>query len=68
MFKAKEIVKLSVEDLNARKKELSMELFKIKLQKNMGTTQNKKAIKNMRHDIARINTVLSDKVRTGGSK
>ena len=68
MLKAKEIIKLSVEDLNARKKELSMELFKIKLQKNMGTTQNKKAIKNMRHDIARINTVLSDKVRAGGTK
>ena len=53
-------------ELAHQQRELADQLFKLKFQLNMGQTESLKKIREMRRDIARINTVLREKQLAGG--
>lgn len=57
----KEIRELSIEDLNSKVKELKKELFNLKLQKALEQLQNTAKIREIRREIARINTIVTEK-------
>jgi large subunit ribosomal protein L29 len=60
-MKASELRDLSVEDLQAKKLELLEEQFKNRMNKSMGQLEQTHELKNVRRDIARINTILTQK-------
>ncbi|MEM4147041.1 MAG: 50S ribosomal protein L29, partial [Metallosphaera sp.] len=54
-----ELRNLSEEDLRKRLEELKSDLLKRKAEARLGTLKNTSSIRNIRKDIARINTILS---------
>ena len=58
---ANEIRELSVDELNAKVKELKEELFNLKFQKTLGQLQNTTKIRQVKRDIARIKTIITEK-------
>lgn len=54
-------------ELAHQERELADQLFKLKFQLNMGQTESLKKIREMRKDIARINTVAREKQIAGGN-
>lgn len=57
----KEVRDLELNQLESQVKELKHELFNLKLQKTLGQLQNTAKIKNVRRDIARIKTIITEK-------
>lgn len=62
----KELRGLSVEDLNAKIKEISEDIFKTKMQITTGSVSNKRSIIIKRRQLARVKTLLNEKL--GGNK
>ena len=60
-MKAKELHELTIEELNAKVKELSEELFNLRFRHAIGQLENPSSLKNCRKDIARVKTVLREK-------
>ncbi|MGP1494057.1 MAG: 50S ribosomal protein L29 [Streptobacillus sp.] len=57
----KEVRDLDLNQLESQIKELKHELFNLKLQKTLGQLQNTAKIKEVRRDIARMKTILTEK-------
>ncbi len=66
-MKINEIKSLSLEQLNAKAKELSAELFNLRFSHATRNLANPLAIRNVRRDIARVKTVLKEKQVDGGN-
>jgi large subunit ribosomal protein L29 len=62
-MKAKELRQKSSEELNQELTELSEELFKLKMQKGLGQVAKPHNFKKVRHEIARIKTIVNEKER-----
>ena len=60
-MKAAELVKLSVEELNAKLKELKEELFNLRFQHAINQLDNPQKIVEVKKNIARVMTILSEK-------
>ena len=60
-MKAVELAKLSVEELNAKLKELKGELFNLRFQHAINQLENPHKIADVKKDIARVMTVLNQK-------
>ena len=60
-MKAVELRELTVDDLRAREKELDDQLFRMRIQKSMGTLEAPAKVATMRRDLARIKTILREK-------
>ncbi len=60
-MKAAEIQKLSSEDLQAKLKEARAELFNLRFQMATGQLDNTARIKQVKKDIARIQTEMRDR-------
>ena len=60
-MKAAEIRELTVDDLQARAKELDDQLFRLRIQKSMGQLEAPAKVAAMRRDLARIKTILREK-------
>ncbi len=58
---------LTDSELAHQQRELADQLFKLKFQLNMGQTESLKKIREMRKDIARINTVAREKQIAAGN-
>jgi large subunit ribosomal protein L29 len=54
-------------ELAHQERELADQLFKLKFQLKMGQTESLKKLRNMRRDIARINTVAREKQLARGN-
>src|SRR5580658_8201319 len=54
-------------ELNHQQHELSDQLFKMKFQLKMGQTESLKKIRELKKDIARVQTVLRQKQIAGGN-
>jgi large subunit ribosomal protein L29 len=63
--KVKELKAKSSKWLKAKKIDLLTEQFSLRMQKGTGQLKKNHMFKNIRRDIARINTVLSDKQKPG---
>ena len=60
-MKAKEMNSMTVEELNAKLKELKTELFNLRFQHAINQLDNPHKINEVKHDIARVMTVLREK-------
>ena len=61
MMKASEIRELTSEELSAKLGELKKDLFNLRLQLATNQLDNTNKINEVKHDIARINTVIREK-------
>lgn len=62
-MKAKELKEQSIEEMQAKERDCREELFKLNLQKHGGQIEKPSRIRELRHDIARIQTVIAQKRR-----
>ena len=62
-MKASELRTKSKEELNSTLIQLAKEQFNLRMQKGSGQLVKSSQVKQVRRDIARINTVLSEKAR-----
>ena len=62
-MKASELREKSIEELTASLLELSKEQFNLRMQKGTGQLAKSSQIRQVRRDIARINTVISEIAR-----
>lgn len=60
-MKAKELRNMSIEELRAKLKSLEEELFNIKFQASLTNSPKPIKVRNIRRDIARIKTILTEK-------
>lgn len=60
-MKASEIRELSIDELEKKEGELSQELFNLKYQMHTGQLESTARITQVRKDIARVKTVLTEK-------
>ena len=60
-MKPAELRDLGVDELGARERELTDQLFRMRIQKSMGQLEAPKKIQSVRRDLARIKTVLRQK-------
>ncbi|HZN95125.1 MAG TPA: 50S ribosomal protein L29 [Myxococcales bacterium] len=60
-MKADKVREMSAEELRAKERELSEQLFKLRFQKSIGQLDNALKIRETRRDIARVKTVLRQK-------
>ena len=60
-MKAAEIRELTVDDLQAREKELDDQLFRLRIQKSMGQLEAPAKVAGVRRDLARIKTIRREK-------
>ena len=63
MIEAKDLRGNDPEELRRTVRKLEEDLFKHKLKKNTSQLENTMLIRNTRRDIARVNTVLAEKLR-----
>ena len=62
MIKIKEVRELNEEELEEKVKELKEELFNLRFQEATGQLENVMRIKEVRRSIARVKTVLRERV------
>ncbi len=67
-MKSNELRKLSTEDLSKKCVQYAQELFTLKFQLHTGRLENTSKLRNLRKDIARINTILTENRVKGVSK
>ena len=60
-MKPAELRDLGVDELGARERDLTDQLFRMRIQKSMGQLEAPKKIQSVRRDLARIKTVLRQK-------
>ena len=60
-MKAKDMKSMTVEELNAKLKELKTELFNLRFQHAINQLDNPHKINEVKQDIARVMTVLREK-------
>jgi len=58
-MKIKELKEMTAAELKHRETELVDQLFKLRFQKSLGQLESPMKIKNIKHDIARIKTLLN---------
>ncbi len=60
-MKIKEIRNLSVDELKEREKGFAEELFRLRIRLATGQLESSSVIKNVKRDVARVKTVLSER-------
>lgn len=60
-MRASKFREMTVDDLELEQEELSRQLFQLRLQKATGQLDNVNKLKEIRHDLARVKTVLTEK-------
>jgi len=60
-MKAAELRDLAVEELGIRERDLTDQLFRMRIQKSMGQLEAPDKMRTVRRDLARIKTVLRQK-------
>jgi large subunit ribosomal protein L29 len=62
-LKADKVREMSSEELTAKERELSEQLFKLRFQKSIGQLDNALKIRETRRDIARVKTTLRQRAQ-----
>jgi large subunit ribosomal protein L29 len=60
-MKAAEIRELSVDELEAKELDLDDQVFRLRIQKSMGTLEAPNKVRTAKRDLARIKTILREK-------
>ncbi|HEY2343373.1 MAG TPA: 50S ribosomal protein L29 [Chthoniobacteraceae bacterium] len=66
-MKTKEIRELTPDELHSRKRELRNELFHLRIQQQSGAIEKPSLIRELRREVARVETVLNQKARTAAA-
>jgi large subunit ribosomal protein L29 len=66
--KAEKVRELSVDELQAKEKELLEKLFRLRLQKTIGQLDNPMKVREARREIARVKTILKEKQRSAEAR
>ena len=61
-MEAKELRAFTLEDLKKRAKELTEELFNTRVQNISGSLENTSKIRDVRRQLARVKTIITEKV------
>ncbi len=64
MMKAAQLREKGDSDLQTRERELGEQLFKLRFQRSTGASENPMKIREVRREIARIKTILKEKMKT----
>ena len=67
-MKAAEIRELTADDLRGRVKDLEDQIFRFRIQKSMGQLEAPGKARDLRRDLARINTILRQKELQAAAK
>jgi large subunit ribosomal protein L29 len=67
-MKIKELRELSVDELNARRRELRQEMLNMRMQQQSGQLENPSRIKMLRREVARIETIITDRTHAAAAK
>ena len=62
-MKAREMREKSIDELRSTEAELKEQLFKLRFQRATGQIQNPSKIRMVRRDIARVETILAERLR-----
>jgi large subunit ribosomal protein L29 len=62
-MKYEELQEMTEDELRSKEKELKDQLLKLRFQHTLGQLENPMKMKNIKKDIARINTLLSKRSR-----
>jgi len=62
MINTRDLRKLNIEEISNKAKDLNEEIFKLKMQKALGTLSNKTLIINKRRELAQIYTIINEKL------
>ncbi len=65
-MKARELRDLNADDLRIREKDLTDQLFRLRIQKAMGHLDVPLKVRLTRRDLARVKTLLAQKLRAEG--
>jgi large subunit ribosomal protein L29 len=60
-MKASELRDLAVDELGAKERDLTDQLFRMRIQKSMGQLESPDKLRTVRRDLARIKTVMRQK-------
>ena len=60
-MKAAELRELGTEELGAKERDLTDQLFRMRIQKSMGQLENPDKMRTVRRDLARVKTVQRQK-------
>jgi large subunit ribosomal protein L29 len=67
-MKTKEIREMTKDELGVRKRELRNELFHLRIQQQSGQLEKPSQIRLIRREVARVDTILTEKLRASASK
>ena len=60
-MKVADMREMSVDELHSREKDLDDQIFRLRIQKSMGTLETPAKMRGLRRDLARVKTVLRQK-------
>jgi large subunit ribosomal protein L29 len=63
-MKATELRDLTDEELQQRYREIRQELFNLRVQQSTGQLEKPSRLRELRHDVARIQTVIRERARS----
>ena len=66
-MKANELREISLEELKKEENKIREEIFKLNLRRGLEQLDNPKRIRTLRKDLARVLTVINEKVKAGES-
>ena len=61
MLKVKDLRAMTIDELNAKLKKKKKEQFNLRVQQSTGQLQNSAVIRNVRREIAKINTLIAER-------
>jgi large subunit ribosomal protein L29 len=67
-MKVKEIIEMSTDELLTKKRDLRQESLHLRLQQQSGQLEQPSRLRLLRRDVARIETVLSQRAREASKK
>lgn len=67
-MKIKELRESTVEELSARRRELKQEALNLRIQQQSGQLENPARLKLIRREIARIETIITERTRAAAVK
>jgi large subunit ribosomal protein L29 len=68
MTKARDLRELNLDDLRQKETDLTDQVFRLRIQKAMGHLDVPLKIRTTRRELARVKTVLAEKVRESGQE
>lgn len=60
----KQLREMTVEELGARRRELRQEMLNLRVQQQIGQLENPSRLHILRREVARIETIVNERIRT----